>query len=259
MEDFESSKDKVLMGKERKSMILSEQEKKVTAYHEAGHALIAYRLQDVVDQLHKVTIIPRGLALGVTQTLPQEDKHTYTKEYVEGKITQLMGGRCAEQMTFGPDRITTGAANDIETATEMARKMVCEWGMSQSMGPLTFGRREEMIFLGREIAQHKDYSEDTAVKIDQEVKRIIMEASERAAKILNEQQGALTRLAEALLEHEVLDSGQIEQIMQGLSVSPSKNPATKSPGNKKEPTVVDASKEPSIPPLVNPGNKPAPA
>ena len=165
MADFEMSKDKVLMGVERKSMILSEEEKRNTAYHEAGHALVA-AMTPGTDPLHKVTIIPRGMALGLTMQLPIDDKHTYTKTYLEGTLTVLMGGRCAEEIFLG--HITTGAGNDIERATDIARKMVCDWGMSE-LGPLAFGKKEEAIFLGREIAQHRDYSEDTAIHIDQEV------------------------------------------------------------------------------------------
>ena len=163
MSDFEGAKDKVLMGKERKSMVITESDKKVTAYHEAGHALVAYMIPGS-DPLHKVTIIPRGMALGLTQQLPETDKHNYTKEFIEGQISILMGGRCAEKMFLNQE--TTGAANDIEVATERARKMVTEWGMSPAMGPLAFGKKEEQIFLGREISQHRDYSEDTAIQID---------------------------------------------------------------------------------------------
>ena len=169
MADFEMSKDKVLMGVERKSMILSDDEKKNTAYHEAGHALVA-AMTAGDDPLHKVTIIPRGMALGLTMQLPIDDKHTYTKDYLLGTLTVLMGGRSAEEIFLG--HITTGAGNDIERATDIARKMVCDWGMSD-LGPLAFGKKEEAIFLGREIAQHRDYSEDTAIKIDDEVRRIV--------------------------------------------------------------------------------------
>src|SRR3989454_3637168 len=182
MADFEGAKDKVLMGKERKSMVITENDKKVTAYHEGGHALVAAMMPGS-DPLHKVTIIPRGMALGLTQQLPETDKHNYTKEFVEGQIAILMGGRCAEKIFL--NTLTTGAANDIEVATERARKMVTEWGMSDAMGPLTFGKKEEQIFLGREISQHRDYSEDTAIKIDQEVKRIVEEGYTRAYKILD--------------------------------------------------------------------------
>ena len=183
MIDFEMSKDKVLMGVERKSMILSDEEKRNTAYHEAGHALVA-AITPGTDPLHKVTIIPRGMALGLTMQLPIDDKHTYTKTYLEGTLTVLMGGRCAEEIFLG--HITTGAGNDIERATDIARNMVCDWGMS-SLGPLAFGKKEEAIFLGREIAQHRDYSEDTAIRIDQEVHRIVTAAYDNAHAVLEEQ------------------------------------------------------------------------
>jgi len=212
MADFESSKDKVLMGAERKSMIITDEEKKVTAYHEAGHALLAALLPDT-DPLHKVTIIPRGMALGVTQQLPTEEKHNYTKEQLESRIAVCMGGRIAEDVTFG--QISTGAQNDIEQATEMARKMVCEWGMSEALGPLTYGKKEEQIFLGKEFNRHQDYSEATALKIDAEIKRIVSEQYTRAQKTLNERRDSLVRIAEALLEHEVLDAEQLTQILEG--------------------------------------------
>src|SRR5207249_2975861 len=200
--DFELAKDKVLMGVERKSLILSEEEKKVTAYHEAGHALVASKLPHS-DPLHKVTIIPRGMALGVTMQLPIDDKHNYTKEYLETEIAIMMGGRIAEEMFL--NQMSTGAGNDIERATELARKMVCEFGMSD-LGPLTFGKKEEQIFLGREIAQHRDYSEATAIKIDDEVRRLIGQGYNTAKGILGEHRDTLVRIAAALLEREVLDA-----------------------------------------------------
>jgi len=212
MEDFESAKDKVLLGVERKSMIISEKEKRATAYHEAGHALVA-KLLPGTDPIHKVTIIPRGRALGVTQQLPIDEKHNYPREYLINEIAIMMGGRVAEELVL--DSITTGAGNDIERATELARKMVCEWGMSDRLGPLTFGRREEMIFLGREIAQHQDYSEQTAVEIDQEVRRLVMENYERAKSIITSRVQTLHHLAAALLEREVLDGAEIEEILKG--------------------------------------------
>jgi cell division protease FtsH len=211
MADFEMSKDKVLMGVERRSMILSEDEKKNTAYHEGGHALVA-AMTPGTDPLHKVTIIPRGMALGLTMQLPIDDKHTYTKDYLEGTLTVLMGGRCAEEIFLG--HITTGAGNDIERATEIARKMVCDWGMS-SLGPLAFGKKEEAIFLGREIAQHRDYSEDTAIHIDQEVRRIITEAYDHAKGLLENNRDTLERIAHALLEREVLDATELKLILEG--------------------------------------------
>jgi cell division protease FtsH len=214
MSDFESAKDKVLMGVERKSLVVSAKERKVTAYHEAGHALVA-KLLPGTDPIHKVTIIPRGRTLGVTQQLPTEDKHNYSKEYLLNDIAILYGGRIAEEIVFGPQEVTTGAMNDIERATELARKMVCEWGMSERMGPLQFGKREEMIFLGREIAQHQDYSEQTAMEIDREVHRIVMENYERAKELVQSRLETLRGLAEALLEREVLDGLEIDTIVKG--------------------------------------------
>ncbi|MGA7382431.1 MAG: ATP-dependent zinc metalloprotease FtsH, partial [Terriglobales bacterium] len=211
MYDFELAKDKVLMGVERKSLLLSEDEKKVTAYHEAGHALVAAKLPNS-DPLHKVTIIPRGMALGVTMQLPIDDKHNYTKEYLETEIAIMMGGRIAEEMFL--NQMSTGAGNDIERATEMARKMVCEFGMSE-LGPLTFGKKEEQIFLGREIAQHRDYSESTAVKIDEEVRRIIGRGYDTAKSILGGNHDTLVRIALALLDREVLDANEIKLIIEG--------------------------------------------
>jgi cell division protease FtsH len=253
MSDFEGAKDKVLMGKERKSMVITESDKKVTAYHEAGHALVAYMVPGS-DPLHKVTIIPRGMALGLTQQLPETDKHNYTKGYVEGQIAILMGGRCAEKLFLGLE--TTGAANDIEVATERARKMVTEWGMSPAMGPLTFGKKEEQIFLGREIAQHRDYSEDTAIRIDQEVKRIVEEGYSCASKTLDENRDCLVRLAEALLEYETLDSCEIEAIIKGLPMKP--RPAAPDADEGKPAREKTPGHSP-LPQLINPKGKPAPA
>ncbi len=219
--DFELAKDKVLMGVERKSMILSDEEKKVTAYHEAGHALIAVKLPHS-DPVHKVTIIPRGMALGVTMQLPIDDKHNYTKEYLETEIAILMGGRLAEEIFL--NQMSTGAGNDIERATELARKMVCEWGMS-TLGPLTFGKKEEQIFLGREIAQHRDYSEDTAIKIDLEVRRLVDEGYTRAKGVLSDNREVLTKIALALLEREVLDANEIKLLVDGKELPPIKLPS----------------------------------
>jgi cell division protease FtsH len=215
MDDFEASKDKVLMGVERRSLILSDEEKRTTAYHEAGHALIA-RLIPGTDPVHKVTIIPRGRALGLTMQLPTDDRYTYPKEYLYNNIAILMGGRAAEEVVL--NFMTTGAGNDIERATELARKMVCEWGMSEKMGPLTFGKKEQEIFLGREISQHRDYSEHTAIEIDQEVRRLVTENYERAKMLIRDNIKALRALAEALLEREVLDAPEIEKII-GASAS----------------------------------------
>jgi len=211
MADFEMAKDKVLMGVERKSLILSDEEKKNTAYHEAGHAIVA-AMTPGADPVHKVTIIPRGMALGLTMQLPTDDKHSYTKEHLEGMLAVLMGGRTAEEMFLG--HITTGAGNDIERATDIARNMVCEWGMSE-LGPLAFGKKEEAIFLGREIAQHRDFSEATAVDIDKEVKRIVNIAYESAKNIQNTHRDVLERIAQGLLEREVLDALEVRMLIEG--------------------------------------------
>jgi cell division protease FtsH len=211
MDDFEAAKDKVLMGVERKSLILSEEEKRTTAYHEAGHALVA-KILPGTDPVHKVTIIPRGRALGLTMQLPTDDRYTFPKEYLYNNIAILMGGRVAEELVL--NYVTTGAGNDIERATDLARRMVCEWGMSEKLGPLTFGKKEQEIFLGREISQHRDYSEHTAIEIDNEVKRLVMENYERAKSIVRTHMKALRALAEALLEKEVLDAPEIDKIIQ---------------------------------------------
>jgi cell division protease FtsH len=216
MIDFELAKDKILMGAERKSMILSDAEKKNTAYHEAGHALVAVMLPEA-DPLHKVTIIPRGMALGVTMQLPIDDKHSYSKDYLLAQLAILMGGRIAEEKYM--HHMTTGAGNDIERATDMARKMVCEWGMSE-LGPLSFGKKEEQIFLGREIAQHRDYSEETAIRIDEQVKKLVKGGYDTAATILEEHSEALIRIAEALLEREILDGNEVMQIINGQPLPP---------------------------------------
>jgi len=213
MSDFESAKDKVMMGLERKSMILSEEEKTNTAYHEGGHALVA-RLLPGADPLHKVTIIPRGRALGLTQQLPQDDRHSYSRDYLLDSIAILMGGRVAEEIIF--NQRTTGASNDIERATQLARRMVCEWGMSETMGPLSFGKREEQVFLGRDIAQHRDYSEQTAIQIDQEVRRIVEDNYRRASDILTQHLDILNGIAHALLEKETLDLRDVDAIINEL-------------------------------------------
>ncbi|UCG80497.1 MAG: ATP-dependent zinc metalloprotease FtsH [Desulfobacterales bacterium] len=212
MIDFEEAKDKVLMGTARKSMIISDQEKRNTAYHEAGHTLVAKMLPET-DPIHKVTIIPRGRALGLTQQLPMDEKHTYPKTYLLDSLAVLMGGRAAEELVL--EEMTSGAGNDIERATETARKMICQWGMSERLGPLAFGQKEEQIFLGREFAQHKDYSEETAVLIDQEIREVVTEAYEKAKKILTDNMNTLHALAEALLERETLVEGEIEAIIAG--------------------------------------------
>jgi cell division protease FtsH len=210
MPDFESAKDKVLMGVERRSMIISDTEKRTIAYHEAGHTLVADFLPGT-DPVHKVTIIPRGRALGLTQQLPLDDKYNYSKEYLVNRITILLGGRAAEEIVL--HQLTTGAGDDLEKATEMARRMVCEWGMSEKLGPLTFGKNEEHIFLGREVARAKDYSEATALMIDAEIKRIVMDAAARARQILEENIEKLHTLARALLERESLDGEEVARIL----------------------------------------------
>jgi cell division protease FtsH len=221
--DFELAKDKVLMGVERKSLLLTDEEKKNTAYHEAGHALVAAKMPHS-DPLHKVTIIPRGMALGVTMQLPTDDRHNYYKNYLETQIAILMGGRIAEEMFLNV--MSTGAGNDIERATDMARKMVCEWGMSE-LGPLTFGKKEEQIFLGREIAQHRDYSEDTAIKIDQEVRKLVNNGYTTAKQILSDNRDTLEGIARALIEREVLDANEIKLLVEGKQLPPMPPPASK--------------------------------
>jgi len=212
MEDFEEAKDKVLMGAERRSMIISDKEKRNTAIHEAGHALVARFCGVEADPVHKVTIIPRGRALGMTMQLPTDDRHNYSKEFLYNTLAILLGGRVAEELVL--HHITTGAGNDIERATDLARKMVCEWGMSERLGPLTFGKKDEEIFLGREIATRRDFSEQVAIEIDHEVRRLVTENYERATRMLTEHMGVLKALAEALLEKEVLDAPEIDQIVQ---------------------------------------------
>jgi cell division protease FtsH len=212
MVDMENAKDKVMMGAERKSMLISEDEKRTTAYHEAGHVLVS-KLVPGADPVHKVTIIPRGRALGLTHYLPIDEKHNYSMGYLKSILTHLLGGRAAEKLVF--DQFTTGAGNDIERATEIARKMVCEWGMSEVLGPLTFGKKEEEIFLGREISKHRDYSEQTAIEIDREVRNIVSEASDHALQLLSENLEKLHRLAEVLLEREILDGDEIDRVLAG--------------------------------------------
>src|SRR5213080_1072357 len=244
MADFEMSKDKVLMGVERKSMILSDEEKKNTAYHEAGHALVA-AMTPGADPVHKVTIIPRGMALGLTMQLPEDDKHTYTREYLEAMLAVLMGGRSAEEIFLG--HITTGAGNDIDRATDIARNMVCEWGMSE-LGPLAYGKKDEAIFLGREIAQHRDYSEDTAIQIDKEVKRIVNGGYEKAKNILGKNRDILERIAQALLEREVIDANEVKLLMEGKPL----------PDKPRTPTPPPQAAPGTDPKVVRPELRPAP-
>jgi len=226
MYDFELAKDKVLMGVERKSLLLSDEEKRNTAYHEAGHALVAAKLPHS-DPVHKVTIIPRGMALGVTMQLPVDDRHSLYKNYLETEIAILMGGRIAEEMFLNV--MSTGAGNDIERATDTARKMVCEWGMSD-LGPLTFGKKEEQIFLGREIAQHRDYSEDTAIRIDQEVRKLVNSGYNTAKQILSENRDTLEKIAKALIEREVLDANEIRLLVEGQELPPLQSPPKQDDG-----------------------------
>jgi len=210
------------MGVERKSLIISDDEKRNTAYHEAGHALVAATLPNA-DPLHKVTIIPRGMALGVTMQLPIDDKHSYNKGYLEAQLAILMAGRIAEEIFM--NHITTGAGNDIERATDMARKMVCEWGMSE-LGPMSFGKKEEQIFLGREIAQHRDYSEATAIRIDEQVRKLVEDGYKQARTIIEEKSDALVRIAEALLEREVLDGAEVRMLIAGGTLPAMPTPPT---------------------------------
>ncbi len=245
MKDFENAKDKVLMGVERKSMIISDEEKKSTSYHEAGHALTAALLPEA-DPIHKVTIIPRGLALGTTQQLPLDDRYTYSKDYLEAQLSVLMAGRVAEQLFLS--KTTTGAANDFEKSTEIARKMVCQWGMSD-LGPLTFGERDDLIFLGRDLAMHKNFSEKTAELIDVEVKKIVTRSYERTRDLLENNRDKLIKIAQALLEKEILSSEEIDEIIKGK----------KAPEEKKAPVTETVEKEKpkkeikKIQPLKKPG------
>jgi len=227
MPEFDDAKDKLLMGTERRSMIISDEEKRNTAYHEAGHTLVA-RLIPGTDPIHKVSIIPRGMALGLTMQLPIDERHTHDKDYLLNNIAVLMGGRAAEELVL--EHMTTGAGNDIERATEIARKMVCEWGMSDKLGPLCFGKKEEHIFLGKEMAQRRDFSEETAIEIDNEIKRIVTESYSRAVGLLEENREALSRLAEALLEKEVLDAVEIEHLVLGTEPSDEQAPDPGPPG-----------------------------
>jgi len=214
---FEAAKDKVMMGMERKSLIISDREKRLTAYHEAGHVLVSKHLPDA-DPVHKVTIIPRGRALGVTTYLPIDEKHTYSKDYLDTMITYALGGRAAEKLIF--NQLTTGAGNDIERATEIARKMVCAWGMSDKLGPLAYGAKEEELFLGREITRTRNFSENTAIAIDLEVRKIITHAMKRSEKILREDIETLHRISNALLEREILDSDEIDKLIRGEELPP---------------------------------------
>ncbi|MCA9727869.1 MAG: ATP-dependent zinc metalloprotease FtsH [Candidatus Eisenbacteria bacterium] len=248
MRDFEEAKDKVMMGTERKSMILSEEEKKVTAYHESGHALVGW-MQANADPIHKVTVIPRGRALGVTHFLPEKDHYTRTREYFVDTMATMMGGRAAEELIFG--QITNGASNDIQTATNLARKMVTEWGMSAKLGPLNFGKQDDMVFLGRELVSHKDYSERTAEMIDEEVSKLVTAAYDTAKSVLTENLDKLHALAQALLEREVLDRREIGIVL-GVS------PAEDKPSETETTTTAEEKPEPARPPRVESPSKTGP-
>jgi cell division protease FtsH len=254
MADFELAKDKVMMGAERRSMVMSLAERKNTAYHEGGHALVAMLLPGA-DPVHKVTIIPRGMALGVTQQLPLDDRYTYSRDYLMTRLAMMFGGRAAEELVFG--HMTTGAGDDIEKATELARKMVCEFGMSKELGPMTFGRREEQVFLGRDIAHHKDYSEHTAIEIDREVRRIIDDAYQKARQLLSDHAGLLKAVAERLLEKEVLDGPEVEAMVKAFKEGrpmPASAPAAEGSGRapseigKPKPVDEEAPVAPGLPP-----------
>ncbi|MCB2225216.1 MAG: ATP-dependent zinc metalloprotease FtsH [Desulfarculaceae bacterium] len=238
MVDFEKAKDKVMMGSERRSLILSDEEKKTTAYHEAGHAMVAM-LTPGTDPVHKVTIIPRGRALGLTQQLPVDERHTYSRDYLVNNLAVLLGGRSAEELVL--ETFTTGAGNDLERATDLARKMVCEWGMSEAMGPLTFGKGDEQIFLGREISQHRDYSEETARAIDHEVRKLVVQAHDSAKGILGERIDSLHELAGALLVEETLDFEAVEAIITG-------KPRPRAPKPPEPEQAPPAPEEPPAPP-----------
>jgi cell division protease FtsH len=228
MEDFEEAKDKVLMGTARKSLVISDEEKKIIAYHESGHSLVS-KFLPLADPIHKVTIIPRGMALGVTQSLPLDERHTHSREYLETALAVLMGGRVSELLVF--NQVDTGAGNDLERATKLARKMVCNWGMSEKLGPVTFGKTEEHIFLGKEFAQQKDYSEATAVMIDKEVATFIKKAEDTARRILGENVDKLHELAKALLEREIIDGSEVDRII-GKPSSDIETPKEPSPTPK---------------------------
>ncbi len=248
MADFESSKDKVLMGAERKSMILSEEEKRNTAFHEAGHALVASMVPHA-DPLHKVTIIPRGMALGVTMQLPLDDKHTYTRDYLESQLAIMMGGRAAEEIFL--NHITTGAGNDIEQATGVARRMVCEWGMSD-LGPLAFGKNQQEIFLGRDLATQRDFSEDTAIKIDQEVKKFVSTGYNRANEVLTTNREALVRISEELLVREVLDASEVKLLIEGKPLPEFVRREPPPPAQPETTQVLKPHPAPGLPPRERP-------
>ncbi|MFA7360264.1 MAG: ATP-dependent zinc metalloprotease FtsH [Candidatus Kapaibacterium sp.] len=244
MKDLENAKDKVMMGTERRSLIISEKEKKTTAYHEAGHVLVA-KYTPEADPVHKVTIIPRGRALGVTTYLPIDEKHTYSKEYLEAMISYAMGGRAAEKLVF--NEYTTGASNDIERATSLARKMVCEFGMSEKLGPITYGNKQEEVFLGKELHEHKNYSETTQILIDDEIKKFVQSGMDRAIKVLTENIDILHRLSLILLDREILDSDEIDKVMKGIELPPVEKEDTNGSAKKEVEKVTEA-KAPAVTP-----------
>jgi len=251
MDDFEDAIDKVMMGVQRKSMILSKEEKKVTAYHEAGHALVALKTEGA-DPVHKVTIIPRGRALGLTMQLPLDEKHGYTRKYIEGRLGIMMGGRAAEELVF--NEMTTGAGNDLEQATKIARKMVCEWGMSDVLGPMTFGKKNEEVFLGREIQTHRDFSEVTARMIDEEVVRIVRSAQKSANDILKNNESILHRISQELLEHETIDERDLNRILEGKKVIRKK---AKTQRKKRKKVAKTTQVQPKSTPVIKPNTAPA--
>ena len=254
MEDFEEAKDKVLMGTERRSMIISEEEKQITAYHEAGHAMVA-RLIPGTDPVHKVSIIPRGMALGVTQQLPTEDKYLKSRTYCNNQIAVMLGGRAAEMLKFNEP--SNGAASDLEQATGIARLMVCKWGMSDKLGPLIFGKEEELVFLGKEISQQKDYSESTAVQIDHEVKRIVIEGYERAEGLLKDNMDKLRALSEALLEREALEGAEIDMVIRGEKLGPLKTSKSEKSAQPERPESAGKKKKEDLPGKLGPAPAPA--
>jgi cell division protease FtsH len=241
-EDFEDAKDKVMMGMERKSLVMSESERKTTSYHEAGHALVAWLLPNT-DPIHKVTIIPRGTALGVTHFLPIDEKHTLSKEYLLSVLATDMGGRAAEKLVL--DQLSNGAAMDIEHATNLSRRMVCVWGMSEKLGPLTFGKREEMIFLGKEISQQRDYSEKTALMIDEEVRGLVEGAYQKAYDLLESNIDKLHNLANALLEREILDNEEIDKVLSGEPLEPIRKPPSQKDDEEAEKDKTNEAPQPT--------------
>jgi cell division protease FtsH len=255
--DFEDAKDKVMMGAERRSLVISDEEKKSTSYHEAGHALVAW-LQPGSDRVHKVTIIPRGRALGLTAYLPEEERHSFSREYWLRMLTHLMGGRAAEQLIL--NHFTTGASDDIRRATMIARRMVCEWGMSERLGPLTFGSREEYVFLGKEISQSRDYSEKTAIMIDEEVRNLVEGAYNKARQLLSDNTDKLHVIAVALLEREVLDGDQLERLLRGEKLEPISRRGSSGDGPAPVPTIEEEKPRPARSPApLRPSESPGPA